>query len=100
MYGTQSYSTEVESELATHADVGSVAVVGLPHEKWGERVHVVIVPRPATAPDADSLVAYCRASLADDKFPRRFGFVEGLPLSTAGEVLKSALHEMASKEFA
>lgn len=99
MYGTQSYSTEIENVLATHADVGSVTVVGLPHEKWGERVHVVIVLRPATAPDADSLATHCRASLAGDKFPRRFGFVEG-PLSTAGEVLKNALHEMARKEFA
>lgn len=96
--GENVYSAEVESALAVHADVGSVAVVALPDEKWGERVHAVIVARPGAVPDTDALVAHCRARLAGYKIPRSFAFVEALPLSAAGKVLKNVLRDMARQE--
>ena len=91
--GENVYSAEVETVLSQHPDVAQVAVIALPDEKWGERVHAVIVPRRGEAPCADRLTEYCRGGLAGFKVPRSFTFVETLPLSGAGKVLKNQLRE-------
>jgi acyl-CoA synthetase (AMP-forming)/AMP-acid ligase II len=88
------YSAEVENVLSTHPAVAAVAVIGLPHEVWGESVHAVIVLRPGMDPDTASIEAHCRAGLAGYKIPRSMQFVEALPLSAAGKVLKTALRQM------
>lgn len=85
------YSAEVENALSSHAAVAQVAVIALPDEKWGERVHAVIVPRPGAQPDATDLVDHCRKLIAAYKLPRSFAFVEALPLTAAGKPLKSEL---------
>ncbi|MDO7842215.1 acyl-CoA synthetase [Sphingomonas immobilis] len=93
--GENVYSAEVESALATHPAVANVAVVAVPDAKWGERVHAVIVPRPGETPCPDVLTAHCRASLAGFKIPRSFAFVDALPLSAAGKILKNVLRDAA-----
>lgn len=87
------YSAEVENVVSTHPAVAAVAVIGLPHELWGETVHAVIVLRPGAQPDEASIEAHCRAGLAGYKIPRSMEFVDALPLSAAGKVLKTALRQ-------
>jgi len=77
--------------LAQHPGVAAVAVIALPDERWGERVHAIVVPRPGSPPDKASIDAHCRERLAGYKIPRTIEYVANLPLSGAGKVLKSEL---------
>ncbi|MCK9543165.1 MAG: long-chain fatty acid--CoA ligase [Novosphingobium sp.] len=94
--GENVYSSEVEDALSTHPDVVQAAVIAMPDEKWGERVHAVIVARSGATPSTDALMAHCRQTLAGFKVPRSFEFVEALPLSGAGKVLK---HELRARSL-
>lgn len=93
--GENIYSAEVESALSTHPQVGQAAVIAVPDERWGERVHAVIVPRPGEAPDPKCLSDHCRTTIAGYKVPRSYEFTDALPLSAAGKVLKNVLRERA-----
>ncbi len=87
------YSVEVESVLAQHPAVATCAVVGVPDETWGERVHAVVVPAAGTTVTLEQLHAFCTDRLAGYKKPRSMETVEALPLSAAGKVLKRELRE-------
>lgn len=91
--GENVYAAEVEAALAQHESVARCAVIGVPHERWGEAVHAVIVPRTGHALDADALRAHCRPLLATYKCPKSYDFRNELPMSAAGKVLKSALRQ-------
>jgi 2-furoate---CoA ligase len=81
---------EVENCLSLHPAVAEVAVVGLPDERWGEIV-VAFVKRRAAVTEA-ALDTYCRGSaLANYKRPRRFVFVDELPKSPVGKLLRRKL---------
>ncbi|HEX4109483.1 MAG TPA: long-chain-fatty-acid--CoA ligase [Solirubrobacteraceae bacterium] len=87
------YPIEVEEVLAAHPDVGEVAVIGTPDERWGERVTAIVVPRPGAPSDGDSLVAFARERLAGFKLPRTVHFATELPKTASGKVLKRSLRE-------
>jgi long-chain acyl-CoA synthetase len=90
--GENVYSAEVENALYRHPSVGQCAVIGVPDEKWGERVHAIVVRKPDTAVDAEELVAHCHRLVAGFKCPRSVEFRdEALPLSGAGKILKTEL---------
>lgn len=89
--GENVYSSEVENALATHPAVAACAVVGLPDDRWGERVHAAVVLRAGAAATADDLRAHAAGLIAGCKVPRSVAFVEGLPVSAAGKVLKREL---------
>lgn len=89
--GENVYSTEVENALAQHESVASCAVIGLPDTQWGERVHAVVVLRHGFDADADELRAHVKTLIAGYKSPRTFQFVDALPLSAAGKILKRDL---------
>ncbi len=92
--GENVYSTEVENALFQHPAVAQCAVIGIPDEKWGERVHAVVVPKPGAERDAAALIAHCRALIADYKCPRSVEFRnDPLPLSGAGKILKTELRQ-------
>ena len=92
--GENVYSTEVENAMYQHAEVAQCAVIGVPDDHWGERVHAIVVPRPGTHPDAADLMTHCRRLIADYKCPRSISFcAEALPLSGAGKVLKTELRK-------
>jgi acyl-CoA synthetase (AMP-forming)/AMP-acid ligase II len=84
-------SREVEAVLHTHAGVADVAVVGVPDERWGERVAAVVVRRAGNPVTAEELIALARAHLAGFKTPRTVEFVDELPRNAAGKVLKAQL---------
>ncbi|MDF2233628.1 long-chain fatty acid--CoA ligase [Albimonas sp. CAU 1670] len=90
--GENVYSVEVENALAQHPAVAQAAVIGIPHEHWGEQVHAVVYAAPgATAAEAE-LIEHCRALIAHYKCPRSIEIrSEPLPLSGAGKILKRDL---------
>lgn len=94
--GENVFSIEVEDALASHDAVIACAVLGLPDEHWGERVHAVIVIAPDhhQADLADRLTSHCRARIAGYKIPRSWTFRRApLPLSGVGKVQKHKLRE-------
>lgn len=90
--GFNVYPREVEEVLATHPGVAEVAVLGLPDADYGEQVVAVVVPPPGVhAPEAQSLVEWCKDRLASFKKPRRVVFMDSLPRNALGKVQKHLL---------
>ena len=97
--GENVYPVEVEEALAQHADVVEVAVIGVPHPRWGEAVKALIVLRPGARTGPDDLIAFARARLAGYKLPRSVDFVTDLPRTPSGKVLKRRLRERYCPEL-
>lgn len=92
--GENIYCVEVENALYTHPAVLETAVVGIPHESWGESVHAVVVCKPGTNVSSAELIAHVRTQIASYKIPRSIEFhTEALPKSGAGKILKRDLRE-------
>ncbi|OYD66660.1 acyl-CoA synthetase [Rhodococcus sp. OK302] len=89
--GENVYSAEVENALATHPDVLSCAVIGVPDDRYGERVHAVLVVRPGSAVTCDEIRAHTKKLIAGYKSPRSITLVEQMPVSPAGKILKREL---------
>ena len=92
-------SLEVEDVLSEHPDLAAVAVVGVPDERWGERVVLVAVARPGTDPSADGVMAWARGRLAGFKRPRQVLFVDELPTNASGKVLKREVRNLAAERL-
>lgn len=84
-------SLRVESVLHGHPAVEKAAVIGLPHPHWGEAVTAVVVLREGAEADAESIIAHCRATLGGYETPKAVVFVDGLPETVGGKVLKYRL---------
>ena len=92
--GENIYSAEVENVVAAHPKVTEVAVIGVPHPKWGETPVAVIVPAdPADPPTDAEIEAHCRAHLASYKCPKYVALVDVLPRNAAGKILKGRLRD-------
>jgi acyl-CoA synthetase (AMP-forming)/AMP-acid ligase II len=90
--GENVYSAEVENALARHPAVANCAVIGVPDDDWGERVHaVVIAVTDAERPTAEELREFVKGHIAGYKAPRTVEFVDSMPLSGAGKILKREL---------
>ena len=95
--GENIYPRELEELLFKHPKVGEVAVVGLPHEKWGEEVAAFIRPAPGAVIEKEELTAYMRASLSPHKTPKHWFVVDAFPLTGSGKIQKYKLREAWSK---
>ncbi len=92
--GENVYSAEVENAIHQHAAVAECAVIGIPHDKWGEQVHAIVRLRDGETIAADALIEFCKTRIASYKCPRSVEFrQEPLPLSGAGKILKTELRE-------
>jgi acyl-CoA synthetase (AMP-forming)/AMP-acid ligase II len=91
--GENIYSAEVERALAAHPSVQSVAVVGAPDQKWGERVVAFVVPYPGTPVAVSDLVSHCRGLIAGYKVPKEIYLMGTLPQTASGKVQKAALRK-------
>jgi acyl-CoA synthetase (AMP-forming)/AMP-acid ligase II len=90
--GENVYSTEVENAIATHPAVAQVAVIGIPHDVWGEAVHAIVVLREGQTATESDIVDHARDLIAGYKLPKTVEFrTEPLPLSGAMKILKREL---------
>lgn len=87
--GFNVYSAEVEQAVMAHDAVRDCAVVGLPDEKWGERVTAVVQLQPGARLDAGELIAFVKERVGSVKAPKQVEFWPDLPRSTVGKVLKT-----------
>lgn len=92
--GMNLYPKEIEDVLFDHPEVGQIAVIGLPDEKWGEIVAAVVMPKKLDAPPSiDTLYGWCRANLSPQKSPERWFIVREYPLTSTGKIQKNVLQD-------
>jgi acyl-CoA synthetase (AMP-forming)/AMP-acid ligase II len=89
--GMNIYPAEIEAALEQHPAIYDVAVFGIPSEEWGEMVHATIVLAPGTALDPDDIKAFGKEHLASYKVPRSVDFIDELPRTGSGKILKRQL---------
>ena len=90
--GYNVYPSEIERVVWTHPGVADCAVIGIPHDEWGEQVTAVVEPKDGVAVDPAEIIAVCRAKLGSIKAPKQV-IVRELPRSPVGKVLKRALRD-------
>ena len=91
--GDNVHSPEVENAISTHPDVAACAVIGVPDDRTGERVHAVVVPHHGTDPEPEQLRKHCASLLAEYKIPQSWEFAPTLPVAPTGKVLKRELRK-------
>lgn len=91
--GFNVYSTEVEAALHTHPAMGECAVIGVPHEKWGEAIKAVVELKAEHEATEDELINHCKALIGSVKAPKSIDFVDRIPRSAVGKVLKRSLRD-------
>jgi acyl-CoA synthetase (AMP-forming)/AMP-acid ligase II len=89
--GFNVYSAEVEQAVLAHDAVRDCAVVGLPDDKWGERVTAVVQLRPGRRLDPGELIAFVKDRIGSVKAPKQIEVWPDLPRSTVGKVLKAEI---------
>jgi len=94
--GFNCYPAETEKLFSEHPDVGMIAIIGVPDERMGEVGKAFVVSRPNRDIDADALIEWARANMANYKIPRIVEIVDSLPLNASGKVLKTELSARSS----
>jgi long-chain acyl-CoA synthetase len=92
--GENIYPSEIDNVLLHHPAVAEVAVIGIPHHKWGETPCAYVVLREENEASAADLIAFTRERLAHYKCPTSIRFVEELPRNASGKILKRELREL------
>ena len=96
--GENIYPAEVEDVIYGHPGVAECAVIGVPHERWGEVGRAIVVRRAGAALDEEALLEHLDGRLARFKLPRSVVFTDELPRSGAGKVLKAELRAIFGTE--
>ena len=89
--GYNVYPREIEEVLLTHPDVSLAAVIGVPHESHGEEIKAVVIRNDGATVTEDELVAWGKEQMAGYKYPRVVEFVDALPMTATGKILKREL---------
>ena len=93
--GVNIYPAEIEAVLELHPDIYEAAVFGIPSDEWGEAVHAVVVARPGSpldeSRDAEVVAEHARQHLAGFKVPRSVSWMDELPKTGSGKILKREL---------
>ena len=90
--GLNVYPREIEEVLMTHPAVSLAAVIGVPHSAHGEEVMAFVIRKAGATLGEDELIAWTRDTMAAYKYPRTVEFVDALPTTATGKVLKRELH--------
>jgi acyl-CoA synthetase (AMP-forming)/AMP-acid ligase II len=98
--GEHVYPSEVQEIIISHPEVFDVAVIGLPHTKWGEQVTAVIVPRENSKINEEMVIEYCKTKMAGYKRPKKIIFIkdEEMPRTPTGKILHRVLRERFNKK--
>ena len=91
--GFNVYATEVEAAINAHEAIVMSAVVGIPHEEWGEAIHAEVMVREGMTVGEDELIAFVKEHLATYKAPKSVAVVDELPVSPVGKVLRRTVGE-------
>ena len=91
--GENVYPAEVENVLYKHPGVGQAAVIGTPDRKWGEIVTALLVKKSDSTFLEDEIKNFCKSKIAGYKIPKKFLFVNELPMSASGKILKYKLRK-------
>ena len=97
--GENVYSVEVEQAVAKHPAVAACAVIGVPDDAWGERVHAVVVLRSGAEASDEDIRTHCKTLIGGYKCPRSVEFIAALPVNGAGKVCHSMLDANYSPAF-
>lgn len=95
--GYNVYPRELEEVIMTHPAVSLVAVIGIPHEKYGEEVKAFIILKPEARVTETEMLDWCRERISANKYPRLIEFCESMPMSASGKVLKRELRALNVK---
>ncbi|WP_282034757.1 AMP-binding protein [Metabacillus indicus] len=98
--GENVYPREIEEFLYRHEDIMDVQVIGVPDEKYGERVAACIVLKEGAALTADDVKAFCRGQLSHYKIPEYYTFVKDYPMTASGKIQKYKLREQVKNALA
>ena len=93
--GVNIYPREVEEILFAHPGIADVAVIGIPDERWGERLKAFVVARDGAKLDTHAIAIFCTGKIATYKIPKILELVDALPRNANGKVLKTILREIA-----
>ena len=96
--GENVYPAEIEQVLYGHPAVHQCAVIGVPDPRWGEVGKACVVLKPGTTAAEDDLIVFLRERLAGYKVPKSVTFLDALPISAAGKILKRDLRELYAKK--
>ncbi|MBI5296440.1 MAG: long-chain fatty acid--CoA ligase [Chloroflexi bacterium] len=91
--GENVYAAEVEAVFREHAAVADAALIGQPDEKWGEVGLMIVACKPGQSVNAEELLKFCAGRLAKYKIPKKVQFVDALPYSPYGKVIKAELRK-------
>ncbi|MFO1268001.1 MAG: AMP-binding protein, partial [Rubrivivax sp.] len=91
--GFNVYAVEVEAALNSHRAVAIAAVVGVPHAEWGEAVHAEVVLKGGATASAEELIEHVKGRIGRFKAPKSVVFVEALPVSVVGKVLRRQVRD-------
>jgi long-chain acyl-CoA synthetase len=91
--GLNVYPREIEEVLHTHPAVSSAAVIGVPHDEHGEEVLAFVIRKPGASLTEAELIAWARETMAAYKYPRTVRFVDAMPMTSTGKILKRELRE-------
>jgi long-chain acyl-CoA synthetase len=89
--GFNVYPREIEEVLMTHDDVSLAAVIGVPHESHGEEVKAFVIRNAGATVTEDEMIAWAKEQMANYKYPRVIAFVDALPMTATGKILKREL---------
>jgi acyl-CoA synthetase (AMP-forming)/AMP-acid ligase II len=97
--GKNIFPSEVENGVGGHTDVKDVAVIGIPHEKWGEQVTAVVVLHEGKKMEPKDVTAWCKGKIAGFKVPKNVYIIpdEEMPRSGAGKILHRILRDRYGK---
>lgn len=96
--GENVYSVEVERALAQHSAVAVCAVVGVPDQRWGERIVAHVVTHPGAEAGEAELISHCRTLIAGYKVPKQIHLAEALPMTSSGKIRKADLRRQHATE--
>jgi long-chain acyl-CoA synthetase len=92
------YPAEIDEALSSHPKVFETCTIGIPDEHRGETVKVYVVLKPGETADAEEIIAHCRETLAPDIVPQAIEFIDALPKSAVGKIIRREVSELDRKK--